>query len=389
MDVKGVEPLNRRAFVVHQHVHVDTPTGIATDRYAVGMIRLMTDNFAEVVHLTPTRDPEDGELDTLVTYPDNVTTRSLYHRAMSEPKLKVARLHLWSAPTILREVAKADVVQVRLPQYPSVIASIFAMMLRKDMVVSIHGNWSRVMRQQNGPDSRFWKLIGRGLDAYHRWVTGRSRVTFVAGSHNQHLSSKPAVLFANHQFEESNLFERADTCQSESIDLLYVGALAFTKGTGDLLKAVAILRQRGLNYRLRLVGRATFDVSKHTRELGIEDYVEPLGFVPWGERLFAEHRRADIFAFPSWGEGAPKAPMEAMSQCLPVVATADSGIVDGETGVLVPAEDPEALADGLHRMATDGSLRRRCIAGGFQVARDHTRSRMLEHINRALRECLG
>jgi len=62
----------------------------------------------------------------------------------------------------------------------------------------------------------------------------------------------------------------------------------------------------------------------------------------------------DVFVLPSLYEGLPNAVLEAMACAKPVVATAVDGtpeaVVDGETGLLVPPEDPEALEDALGRL---------------------------------------
>ena len=66
--------------------------------------------------------------------------------------------------------------------------------------------------------------------------------------------------------------------------------------------------------------------------------------------------RAEIFVLPSRFEGLPNALLEAMAAGLPCVATRVSGsedvIIDGESGLLVPPEDPDALAEALVRLLT-------------------------------------
>lgn len=80
-----------------------------------------------------------------------------------------------------------------------------------------------------------------------------------------------------------------------------------------------------------------------------------VGDVP--ERL----RAADVFVLPSRGENLPMAILEAMGSGLPVVASRVGGIheavLDGETGYLVPPDDPVALAERLERLAADAALR--------------------------------
>ena len=75
----------------------------------------------------------------------------------------------------------------------------------------------------------------------------------------------------------------------------------------------------------------------------------------------------DVLVLPSWREGVPLAALEAMAAGVPVVASRVGGMPDvlrdGETGVLVPARDPAALAAALASLLADGA-RRRALADG-------------------------
>jgi glycosyltransferase involved in cell wall biosynthesis len=98
------------------------------------------------------------------------------------------------------------------------------------------------------------------------------------------------------------------------------------------------------------------------------------GFVPHDElqRLYG---RAAVVACPSRREGFGVACLEAMAHGRPVVATRVGGlldlVVDGETGIVVPARDPAALRSALERLLGDPDLRRRLGEAGRERARTH------------------
>jgi glycosyltransferase involved in cell wall biosynthesis len=79
----------------------------------------------------------------------------------------------------------------------------------------------------------------------------------------------------------------------------------------------------------------------------------------------------DICALSSLNEGTPVALIEAMAAARAVVATRVGGVADDveheRTGLLVPARNPEALADGIVRLAADSSARSRLGAAGRQA----------------------
>ncbi len=90
-------------------------------------------------------------------------------------------------------------------------------------------------------------------------------------------------------------------------------------------------------------------------------------------------RGMDIFVLPSLAEGISNTILEAMASGLPVIATQVGGnselVIEGQTGALVPAADPEAMADALQRYIEDPELRhkqgqqgRQCIEREFSLA---------------------
>jgi glycosyltransferase involved in cell wall biosynthesis len=156
------------------------------------------------------------------------------------------------------------------------------------------------------------------------------------------------------------------------VRLVFVGRLVRQKGLDVLLEALARL-PAGADYELTLVGDGPLRpaLTGQAQALGL---TSRLRFVGWAGREDMPDllRRADIFVFPSRDEGMPNAVLEAMATGLPVVATRISGneevVVDGQTGLLVPPDDPDALAGALARLLADRPLGRSLGAAGRERA---------------------
>jgi glycosyltransferase involved in cell wall biosynthesis len=120
----------------------------------------------------------------------------------------------------------------------------------------------------------------------------------------------------------------------------------------------------GTGYRSTLERRA--------QELGLNDRVHFLG---WRDDVRDTLRAADVVALPSLAEGLPMAVLEAMACARPVVATPVGGnseaVLDGVTGLLVPVNDADALANALIRLLRDRELARSMGEAGRRRVEDH------------------
>ncbi|MFN4243213.1 MAG: glycosyltransferase [Tepidisphaerales bacterium] len=139
-----------------------------------------------------------------------------------------------------------------------------------------------------------------------------------------------------------------------------VARLSEQKGLPVLVEAMALLKQRGVEATVELIGDGPLRgmLERLVRERGLEGRV-----VFRGNQPSSEVRRAIVGAralvLPSFAEGLPVVLMEALALGRPAIATQIAGIPElirpGETGWLVPPGDAEALA-GAMREALSGTL---------------------------------
>jgi glycosyltransferase-like protein len=163
--------------------------------------------------------------------------------------------------------------------------------------------------------------------------------------------------------------------------ILTVGGIEPRKGSDTLVRALAQLKQAGRDPVLAVVGGHSFQDYRAYREavfalfpgLGLElgRDVALLGTVA-DSQLPAWFAAADVFAFPSTKEGWGLVVLEAMSAGLPVVAS-DLPVFreylrSGRDALLVPGNDPPALADALASVLEDAQLASRLRTAGLAVA---------------------
>ena len=138
---------------------------------------------------------------------------------------------------------------------------------------------------------------------------------------------------------------------------VWAGRLNADKAPGVALRAVRVLKERGVRVSLDFYGMGEPSERKAMRNLinaaGLSGSVQMIGIRP-GE-LVSKYAEYDAFLFTSHcHDPFPVTPLEAMLSGLPVVLSRDGGIQevveDGETAFLYEAGDAEALADAMQRM---------------------------------------
>jgi glycosyltransferase involved in cell wall biosynthesis len=163
--------------------------------------------------------------------------------------------------------------------------------------------------------------------------------------------------------------------------LLAVGRAVEKKGFNVLLDALAKL-PADLHWRLTHIGggELTGALREQSEALGLTGRIDWRGSTDQ-PAVLAAYREADVFVLPALvaangdRDGLPNVLVEAQSQRLACLSTTTSAIpeliLDGETGILVPPGDADALARALARLMADPATRLRIGEAGERRVRTH------------------
>lgn len=294
------------------------------------------------------------------------------------------RVRRFGQACVLAAELPADIVRIHAHflHTPASVARYAALMRGLPWSVSAHAKdiWTT-------PD---WEVAEKLADADWAVTCTRAGQSRLAG-----LAPRPqAVALAYHGLDLARFPPpaamrppRDGSDAAAPVIVLSVGRAVPKKGFGTLLAALARLPQ-ALAWRFEHVGGGPdlLQLKAEAARLGIAERIAWHGGQAQAAVLEA-YRRADLFALASRvaddgdRDGLPNVLMEAQSQALACVATDVSAIpeliADGETGLLVPPENPAALAVALERLIREPGLRARLGGAGqakIRAAFDHDRA---------------
>jgi len=187
----------------------------------------------------------------------------------------------------------------------------------------------------------------------------------IAGSHSvkaeiEQFVKSPATEIIHTVVEDTNeqAIERRKEAvfgvPEETFVISFVGDMSARKGIEDLIRCAPTVLARNQNARFMIAGRDAergAAVRRQISQNGLEDAIRLLGFRDDVKSIMAA---SDVFVLPTRSDPLPLVVQEAMSVGTPVIATLSGGcsdmVVDGETGLLVPIRDPDALAVAIIRL---------------------------------------
>lgn len=183
--------------------------------------------------------------------------------------------------------------------------------------------------------------------------------------------------------DRGEIMRRAEEEQikTDRFTLVNVGRLEHQKRHDRLLETARLLRERGLDFKLWLLGTGTLEaeLKRKCSALGLDDCVEFKGFC---RNPYPYMKAADMFVLTSDTEGWPTVVCEALSLGLPVVSTRVTGaeeLLSGEAGVLTGME-PAEIADRVYALATDADALAGYAARSRERGREFNPEAVLEKI---------
>lgn len=169
----------------------------------------------------------------------------------------------------------------------------------------------------------------------------------------------------------------------DSFFILTVGRNDPKKGFDAIASIARALKQRGIRFDWKIVGRGTYGLDPLLRKVGVSDSVQTIPEIgpslpgngsnrfpqiP-GDDLIDLFQAADVFVFPSRLELFPQVVVQAMAANLPVVTTDAPGCRDvtehNISGLVSSPDDVERFTDHIVSIVNDQSLRSRLIEGGL------------------------
>ena len=244
--------------------------------------------------------------------------------------------------------------------------------VRAPVILDIHGDWRSSTRLYGSPARRLLNPLADrfAVSALRRADAVRTISDYTTGLVRLY-GVEPAAVFP--AFMDLEPFLGPPAPLPTPPRALFVGVLEHYKGIEELAAAWRIVAAELPDASLQLVGRGT------RREV-VERLVADLpDRTQWTEVLPTEEvaralDAATALVLPSRSEGMGRVLVEAFCRGRAVVASRVGGIVDlvrdGENGLLVPPQDPQALADALSRVLADSSLAQRLAAGAKASSED-------------------
>lgn len=272
--------------------------------------------------------------------------------------------------TRMRVKKKYDLIHAHHPIPALVMKQLFP---DTPVIMTVHSSYERelILNGRIEPDSIEHRFL---TSLYGELEAKTDMLLTVSASFRDYLApyvkEPSAIKVIPNGFDEKRF--RPVSHDNEVPQLITVCRLVPAKGLDILLQACAELKKRGYPFVLHMIGDGPMrpELEKQAAELGLYDDIIFYGYMLHPEEFMPFF---DIFVLPSRAEAFGSVFAEAALCWLALVGTNVGGIAeqieDGVNGLLVPPDDPAALADALEKVVSDPAYRYHLSRAAYEKAK--------------------
>lgn len=252
---------------------------------------------------------------------------------------------------------------------------LIAKAMGKKVLVFVHGWNGRVERMLRRYFLRFFRMTYLKADAFIVLSSEFRDKLIDMGYRNPIFTETTAV--------DDSIFDRIgeeiarsrNPAHASGFHVLFLSRIEREKGIYEAIDAFSLLKSRFPYAEMTITGSGgeLSNARAYVRSRGIDG----VGFTGYlqGEAKIRVFSRADVYLFPTYGEGMPISVLEAMASGLPVITRPVGGIKDffedGKMGFVTESRSPEVFAQILGNLAVDPELRGRIGAYNIVYSRNH------------------
>lgn len=321
---------------------------------------------------------------------------------------KKAICDLFLTRTLARVLRTHDVDLIHAHLHEGCTAGTLATTLRRSsvpVVYDAHGTLTREMIETGFIDEDsitrpFWEFLERRIEFAADHIIAESETRKRALADKEVPAERMTIvrnpidteLFSERQPDEE--LANAVGIDVDSPTIVYTGSLQDYQGIPDLIEAVSYVIESVPDVQLLLVGPGDLDRYRSSAaDLSIGDRVVFTGPEPF-ERMPAYLAFGDVGVCPRrYGANQPTKLLTYMSAELAAVTTDIEGVkhlIDGDNGIIVPTESPEALASACTQLLRDDSLRDAVGARGREtITAEYSREACKRRLGEVYTSVLG
>jgi glycosyltransferase involved in cell wall biosynthesis len=363
-----------------------SPSGYATDGgfpFQMAAIAQLFEETAVVVPVSAAGNP-DGEAalasEGLRVAPVNPPRGTGWRR-----KLAMVFWCFASAPVIVRELRRADVIHAPIPGDIGTIGMLGAWLLRKPLLVRHCGNWLL----PRTPAEHFWRWF------MERFAGGRN-IMLATGGGSEPPSQNPEVrwIFSSSLTRQELSGLRQERPAEPRPRLIIACRQERAKGTGTVIESLPLIARSFPEVTLDVLGdgSALPEFQNLADQLGVRDRVRFHRKVDH-VRVLELMCQAALFCYPTRAsEGFPKVVLEALACGLPVITTRVSvlpQLLASGCGVLLDGAGPEEVAAAVSLCLSDPQRYAAMTGRAFETAQQYSLESWRDTIAGLLRSCWG